>query len=108
MGEVAREFGETAEREEVSPPPDRLLRELLIYVALARSDHAELQAVRTAFELERYPLAIPEHPGETESADGDRPDDVSEEIIQQLEGIRAALDRIDGPTETSPGPSPPR
>ena len=108
MGEVAREFGETAEREEVSPPPDRLLRELLIYVALARSDHAELQAVRTAFELERYPLAIPGHPGATESADGDRPDNVSEGIIQQLEGIRAALDRIDGPTETSPGSSPPR
>ena len=108
MDEVAREFGETAEREEVSPAPDRLLRELLIYVALARSDHAELQAVRTAFELERYPLAIPEHPGETGSADRDRTDDVSEEIIQQLEGIRAALDRIDGPTETSPGPSPPR
>ena len=108
VGEVAREFGETAEREEVSPPPDRLLRELLIYVALARSDHAELRAVRTAFELERHPLAIPKHPGETESADRDRPDDVSEEIIQQLEGIRSALDRIDGPTEASPGSSPPR
>ena len=106
MDEVAREFEETAEREEGPLPPDRLLRELLIYVALAESDHAELQGVRTAFKLERYPLVIPEHPGEAESADGEPPDGISEEIIHQLEGIKAALDRIDGPSETSPGPSP--
>ena len=106
MGEVAREFEETAEREEGPLPPDRLLRELLIYVALAESEHAELQEVRAAFKLERYPLVIPEHPGEAESADGEPPDGISEEIIHQLEGIKAALDRIDGPSETSPGPSP--
>ncbi len=106
MGEVASEFEETAEREEGPLPPDRLLRELLIYVALAESEHAELQEVRAAFKLERYPLVIPEHPGEAESADGEPPDGISEEIIHQLEGIKAALDRIDGPSETSPGPSP--
>ena len=111
MGEVAGVFDETAEREEAPPPPDRLLRDLLIYVALAESDHEELQEVRTAFGLERYPLAVPEHPGEPESADGDRPDDtdaVSGEIIQQLEGIRAALERIDGPSEIASEPAPHR
>ena len=111
MDEVAREFGEAAEREEAPPPPDRLLRELLVYVALAESDHEELEEVRTAFKLERYPLAVPEQPAEAESAEGDRsdgepPDDVSEEIIQQLEGIKAALDRIDNPSGASPGPPP--
>ncbi len=109
MGEVAGVFDETAEREEAPLPPDRLLLDLLVYVALAESDHAELQEVRTAFGLERHPLAVPEHPGEAESADGGRPDDtdaVSGEIIQQLEGIRAALERIDGPPENSPGPPP--
>lgn len=109
MGEVAGVFDETAEREEAPLPPDRLLLDLLVYVALAESDHAEIQEVRTAFGLERHPLAVPEHPGEAESADGGRPDDtdaVSGEIIQQLEGIRAALERIDGPPENSPGPPP--
>ena len=111
MDEVAREFGEAAEREEAPPPPERLLRELLVYVALAESDHEELEEVRTAFRLERYPLAVPEQPAEAESAEGDRsdgepPDDVSEEIIQQLEGIKAALDRIDNPSGASPGPPP--
>ena len=114
MDEVAREFGETAERGEEPPPPERLLRELLIYVALAESDHDELEEVRTAFRLERRPLAVPEPPAEAESADGGRadgglpdgapPDDVSGEIIQQLEGIKAALDRIDDPSDASPGP----
>ena len=111
MDEVAREFGETAERGEEPPPPERLLRELLIYVALAESDHDELEEVRTAFKLERYSLAVPEPPAEAESADGGRtdgepPDDVSGEIIQQLEGIKAALDRIDDPSDASPGPPP--
>ena len=102
MGEVAREFEETAERKEAPPPPDRLLRELLLYVALAESDDPEIEAVRAAFELERFALAIPEHPGATELADDVERADVSEEIIQQLEGIRAALDRIDGPQESTP------
>ena len=102
MGEVAREFEETAERKEAPPPPDRLLRELLLYVALAESDDPEIEAVRAAFELERFALAIPEHPGATELADDVERADVSEEIIQQLEGIRAALDRIDGPQESPP------
>lgn len=118
MGEVAREFDEAAGRGETPVPSERLLRELLIYVALAESDHEELEGVRTAFGLERYPLAVPEHPGETEAADDDRtdggppdnqpPDEVSEEIIRQLEGIKAALDRIDSPPETSSGPTPAR
>ena len=106
MGEVAKEFEVTAEREGVPPPPDRLLRELLIYIALAESDHAELEAVRAAFELERHPLAIPGQPGGTGLAEGERETDISEEIIQQLEGIRAALDRIDGPSESGPRPPP--
>ena len=118
MGEVAREFDEAAGRGETPVPSEGLLRELLIYVALAESDHEELEGVRTAFGLERHPLAVPEHPGETEAADDDRtdggppdnlpPDEVSEEIIQQLEGIKAALDRIDSPPGTSSGPTPAR
>ena len=106
MGEVAREFEATAERENPPRPPERLLRELLLYIALADSDHEELQAVRTAFELERYPLAIPERPVETDLAEGKSGGDISMEIIQQLEGIRAALDRIDGPPEGSSQPPP--
>ena len=108
MGEVAREFEATAERENPPAPPERLLRELLLYIALADSDHGELQAVRAAFELERYPLAIPERPVETDLAEGQSGDDISMEIIQQLEGIRAALDRIDGPSAgpSQPPPSP--
>ena len=113
MGEVAGEFEEAAEREEASTPPERLLRELLFYVALAESDHEELQGVRTAFKLERRPLAVPAPAVETEAGGDDPPaggppDEVSEEIIQQLEGIKAALDRIDGPSETSPEPPPAR
>ena len=118
MGEVAREFDEAAGGEAASAPSEGLLRELLIYVALAESDHEELEGVRTAFGLERYPLAVPEQPGEMEAADDDRTDggppdsgppvEVSEEIIQQLEGIKAALDRVDDPSGASPGPSPPR
>ena len=113
MGEVAGEFGEAAEREEAPTPPERLLRELLVYVALAESDHEELQGVRTAFGLERHPLAVPEHVGEPEAedddgADGDPPEEVSEEILQQLEGIKAALDRADDPPEPPPGKPPAR
>ena len=100
MNEVARGFEETAEREETPQPPDRLLRELLIYIALAESDHEDLEEVRAAFGLDRYPLAVPEWPpGETGPAEGEREGDISMEIIQQLEGIRAALDRINGPPE---------
>ena len=108
MGEVAREFEATAERANPPLPPERLLRELLLYIALADSDHEELQAVRAAFDLERYPLAIPERPIETDLAEGQSGADISMEIIQQLEGIRAALDRIDGPAEgpSQPPPSP--
>ena len=98
MNEVARGFEETAEREETPRPPDRLLRDLLVYISLAESDHEDLEAVRAAFGLDRYPLAVPEWPaGETGPAEGEG--DISMEIIQQLEGIRAALDRIDGPPE---------
>lgn len=104
MGEVAREFEATAERENPPLPQERLLRELLLYIALADSDHEELQAVRAAFELERRPLAIPERPIEPDLAEGKSGDDISMEIIQQLEGIRAALDRIDGPSEGSSQP----
>lgn len=113
MGEVAREFDGAAKREEAPAPPERLLRELLLYVALAESDHEELQGVRTAFKLERRPLAVPAPAVETEAgdddpSDGGPPDEISEEIIQQLEGIKAALDRLDGPSETSPEPPPAR
>ena len=112
MGEVAREFDEAAEREDTPAPSERLLRELLTYIALAESDHEELQGVRAAFRLERRPLAVPEHPGDTEAEDDGRmaedpPEDISEEIIQQLEGIKAALDRIDGPSKPSPEPPSP-
>ena len=100
MNEVARAFEETAEREESPQPPDRLLRELLIYIALAESDHEDLEEVRAAFGLDRYPLAVPEWtPGETGQAEGEGEGDISMEIIQQLEGIRAALDRINDPPE---------
>ena len=100
VNEVARAFDETAEREEAPQPPDRLLRELLIYVALAESDHEDLEEVRAAFGLDRYPLAVPEWPpGETGPAEGEGEGDISMEIIQQLEGIRAALDRINGAPE---------
>lgn len=104
MGEVARAFDATAERENPPLPPDRLLRELLIYIALADSDHEELQEVRAAFELERYPLAVPERPVETGLSEGRSGGDISMEIIQQLEGIRAALDRINGPSAGSSQP----
>ena len=107
MGEVARAFDETAEREEAPQPPDRLLRELLICIALAESNHEELEEVRAAFELDRYPLAVPERPpGEADPAEVEGEGDVSVEIIQQLEGIRAALDRIDGPPESPSRPPP--
>ena len=79
-----------------------MLRELLIYIALAESDHEDLEEVRAAFGLDRYPLAVPEwSPGETGPADGEGEGegDISMEIIQQLEGIRAALDRINDPPE---------
>lgn len=100
MNEVARGFEETAGGEETPQPPDRLLRELLIYIALAKSDHEDLEEVRAAFGLDRYPLAVPEWPpGETGAAEGDGEGDISMEIIRQLEGIRAALDRINGPPE---------
>ena len=103
MNEVARAFEGTAGREETPQPPDRLLRELLIYIALAESDHEDLEAVRAAFGLDRYPLAVPEWPpGETGPAQGEGEGDISMEIIQQLEGIRAALDRINGPPENPP------
>ena len=100
MSEVARGFEETAGREETPQPPDRLLRELLIYIALAESDHEDLEEVRAAFGLDRYPLAVPEWPpGEAGPSEGEGEGDISMEIIQQLEGIRAALDRINGPPE---------
>ena len=100
MNEVARAFEETAEREETPQPSDRLLRELLIRIALAESDHEDLEEVRAAFGLDRYPLAVPEWPpGETDPAEGEGEGDISMNIIQQLEGIRAALDRINDPPE---------
>lgn len=102
MNEVARAFEETAEREETPQPPDRLLRGLLLYIALAESGHEDLEEVRAAFGLDRYPLAVPERPpGEKGPAEGEREGDISMEIIQQLEGIRAALDRINGPPENT-------
>ena len=105
MGEVSRAFEETAEREEAPQPPDRLLRELLIYVALAESHHEELEEVRAAFELDRYPLAVPERPpSEADPAEAEEEGDISVEIIQQLEGIRAALDRINRPPESPSRP----
>lgn len=105
LEELAETFEETAEREDRPPPPDRLLRDLLIYIALAESDHEELGGVRTAFELERHPLAIPGPHAET-GLGGDTSAGLSEDLIQQLEGIKAALDRIDRPSETPPGPPP--
>ena len=104
MDEVSREFGELAEGEGEPLPPEQLFRELLLYVVLAKSDHADLHEVRAAFDLDRHPLAVPERSGEAESAEGERGADVSGEIIQQLEGIRETLDRINGP---SVGPSEP-
>lgn len=100
MNEMARAFEETARHEETPQPPDRLLRELLIYIALAESEHEDLEEVRAAFGLGRYPLAVPEWPpGVTGPAEGAEESDIAMELIQQLEGIRAALDRINGPPE---------
>ena len=108
MDEVSREFGELAESEGEPLPPEQLFRELLLYIVLAESDHADLQAVRAAFDLDRHPLAVPDRSGEAESAEGERGADVSGEIIQQLEGIREALDRINGLSEgpAEPGRAP--
>ena len=99
LSEVAREFAETAESEATRPAPPELLRQLLICIALAECDHADLEAVRSAFHLDRYPLVIPVHRGEPVAV-GERPDaDVPEDLIRQLEGIRAALDRINRPAD---------
>ena len=101
MGEVARAFEETAAREEAPQPPDRLLRELLIRIALAESDHEELAQVRAAFGLDRYPLAVPQWPpGEKDPAEQEGENNLPMDLIQQLEGIRTALDRINGPPES--------
>ena len=100
MSEVARAFEETAEREEAPQPPDQLLRELLIPIALAESDHEDLAQVRAAFGLDRYPLTVPEWPpGETDPAQQEEESNLSMDLIQQLEGIRAALDRINASPE---------
>ena len=106
VNEVAREFGATAEREHEPSPSDELLRKLLIYITLADSDDPEIEAVRAAFHLDRYPLAIPEDLRAARSAEEERGEGVSEEIIQQLEGIRAALDRINAPSDASSTPTP--
>ena len=105
--EVAHEFAATADSDEARPVPRGLLGELLLYIALADSDDAELEAVRSAFHLDRYPLSIPERTGEAESSKGEREAGVPEEIIQQLEGIRAALDRINQSSE-DPASRPPQ
>ncbi len=100
MSEVARVFEETAEREEAPQPSDQLLRELLIPIALAESDHEDLAQVRAAFGLDRYPLMVPEWPrGETDPAEQEGEGNLSMDLIQQLEGIRAALERINAPPE---------
>ena len=106
VGEVADEFTRVAEGKGEAPPPEGLLRELLAYVALAESDHEELEDVRAAFDLDRHPISIRDRPYGREPDTPTREADVSGEIIQQLEGIRAALDRIDGPSEGPSGPSP--
>lgn len=99
MGEVSREFGNLAERKEEPVPPRRLFRGLLLYVALAESGHEDLRMVREAFSLDRHPIAIPEHLGDEGAAEGEEPVDVSTDLIEQLEELRAALERIDGPAE---------
>ena len=91
VGEVADEFTRVAEGKGEAPPPEGLLRELLAYVALAESDHEELEVVRAAFDLDRHPVSIPNRPYGTDPETPARETEVSEEIIQQLEGIRAAL-----------------
>ncbi|MCY4450823.1 MAG: hypothetical protein OXC01_02630 [Immundisolibacterales bacterium] len=107
VGEVADEFARVAEgKGGEGPPPEGLLRELLAYVAIAKSDHEEIENVRSAFDLDRHPIAIPDRPYGTEPGTPAPEGDLSQEIIQQLEGIRAALDRIDAPTEDPSGPMP--
>lgn len=100
--DIEGEFVRTAEGESGTPPPEILFRELLVYVALTESGHEDVQRVRTHFGLDRHPIAIPEGPVEPEPDDDERGSNVSADIIQQLEGLRAAIDRINTPTE---GPS---
>ena len=103
---ISGEFRQLAEGESGAPPSAGLFREVLAYIALAECDHQDLQEVRTSFGLDGRELSLPE------PSDGAGPDDraterdVSREIIHQLEGIRAALDRINRPPEGPPDPSP--
>ena len=101
---IAGEFRRLAEGESETPPSPRLFRELLAYVALAECEHPDLQEVRESFDLDPRAFSLPQPP------DGAGPDgragekDISREIIHQLEGIRAALDRINRPPEGRSGP----
>ena len=97
LDEVAGEFEAVARGETGQAPAPRLFRELLLYAALAASDHVELQAVRTAFDLGRHPIVIPEHPRDAEPVVEEWPEDVPREIIHQLEDLRTVLDRMDRP-----------
>ena len=101
-GELAR----VSEDDSEAPPPAGLFRDLLAYVALAECDHPEVQAVRDAFDLDRHELSIPHPPIGDDPGRETREVDVSGEIIQQLEGIRAALDRINRPGEEPSGAGP--
>ena len=100
------EFVRAAENDGDAPPPASLFRDVLAYVTLADCDHRELQEVRAAFRLERDEFPIPHPPDGIEPDREARQADVSEEIIQQLEGIRAALDRINSEDEETSGPRP--
>ena len=99
LKDLESEFARLAEGDGDAPPHGGLFRDLLAYIALAECDHPEVQEVRDAFDLDRNELSIPHPPERADPVRETREADVSGEIIQQLEGIRAALDRINSPSE---------
>ena len=91
---LVREATRLAQEKDAAAPSPALFRELLLYVALAETRHAELEAVRTDFDLYREPLMFPETADAAAGTDGSVEANVSGEIIQQLEHLRATIDRI--------------
>ena len=104
LEDVAGEFRRLAEGESEAPPPAGLFRELLAYVALTECDHQDLEEARAAFDLDPNAFSLPESPERAAADDRTGESDVSRDIIRQLEGIRAALDRINHPSR---GPAEP-
>ena len=101
---ISGEFRRLAEGKSEAPPPAGLFRELLVYVALADCNHRDLLEVRESFDLDPLAFSLPEPSNDADQRGRSGEMDVSQEIIHQLEGIRAALDRINSPPE---GPSDP-